>query len=122
MIYEQECYAIRGALYEVYGVLGTGFAEEVYQEAVEKELALRGVPFEPQKPLHLLYKGVQMEKAYRADIVCYDKIILELKAIKALLPEHDAQLLNYLKVTQFKLGLLINFCHFPKLDIRQFAN
>jgi len=122
MIYENEGYAIRGALFEVYSVLGTGFAEEVYQEALEKEFALREIPFEEQKPLRLFYKGTPLDKVYRADLVCNDKIILELKAVKALLPEHEAQLLNYLKITQFKLGLLVNFCHFPKLDIRQFAN
>lgn len=122
MLYGQEGYAIRGALYEVYSVLGTGFSEEVYQEALEKELVLREIPYESQKPLRLSYKGALMEKIYRADIVCFDKIILELKAVKTLLPEHEAQLLNYLKVTGFRLGLLINFCHYPKLDIRQFAN
>jgi GxxExxY protein len=122
MIYEDECYQIRGALYEVYTVLGTGFAEEVYHEALEKELTLREIPFESQKILRISYKDEWLSKTYKTDMVCYDKIILELKAVTALLPEHEAQLLNYLKATGMRLGFLVNFCHFPKADIRTYAN
>jgi GxxExxY protein len=122
MVYEKESYVILGALFEVYGVLGTGFSEEVYQEAVEKELTLRSIPFEAQKELRLFYKGSLMNKFYRVDLVCFDKIILELKAVKTLLPEHEAQILNYLKVTQLPLGFLVNFNHFPKLDLKRFVN
>ena len=122
MVYEKECYQIRGALYEVYTVLGTGFAEEVYQEALEKEFRLRGIPFESQKVLQISYKGEPLSKTYKADVVCYGKIILELKAVKNLLPEHEAQLLNYLKATGMRLGFLVNFCHFPKADIRTYVN
>ncbi len=122
MVYEKECYQIRGALYEVYKVLGTGFAEEVYQEALEKEFTMRHISFESQKVLRIAYKEEWLSKVYKADLVCYDKIILELKAVKALLPEHEAQLLNYLKATKLKLGFLVNFCHYPKADIRTYAN
>jgi GxxExxY protein len=90
MVYEEECYQIRGALYDVYTVLGTGFSEEVYQEALEKEFAMRHIPFMSQQVLRILYKGEWLAKTYKADLVCYDKIILELKAVKALLPEHEA--------------------------------
>ncbi|MDR2849322.1 MAG: GxxExxY protein [Verrucomicrobiota bacterium] len=122
MLYEKESYAVRGALFEVYSVLGMGFSEEIYQEAVERELTLRGIPFEPQKELHLFYKGSLMNKTYRADVVCFGAIILELKAVKTLLPEHETQLLNYLKVTRLKLGLLVNFHHFPVLGIKRLIN
>ena len=122
MVYETESYAIRGALFEVYNVLGPGFTEEVYQEAMEREMSLRNIPFEAQKPLRLFYKEALMDKIYRADIVCYGTIILELKAMKTLLPEHEAQLLNYLKVSRLPLGFLVNFGHFPSLDIKRFVN
>ena len=122
MIYDEECYRIRGALYEVYTILGTGFSEEVYQEALEREFRLRNIPFEPQVPLKIIYKGEPLLKTYKADLLCFGKIIIELKAVKSLLPEHEAQLINYLKVTKMRLGFLVNFCHFPKADIKTYAN
>lgn len=122
MLYPEECYAIRGAIYDVYSGLGAGFVEDVYQEALELELESRGIPFVAQKPLPVFYKGNALQKTFRADIVCYDKIILELKAVKTILPEHVAQLINYLKATKFRLGFLINFNHYPNADIKTFAN
>ena len=122
MIYDVECYQIRGAIYDVYTELGTGFVEEVYQEALEREFTIRNIPFVPQLPLRIIYKGEPLTKFYKADEVCYGKIIIELKAVKAILPEHEAQLINYLKATRMKLGFLVNFCHFPKADIRTYAN
>ncbi len=121
MIYEQEGYAIRGAIIEVSKTLGSGFAEEVYQEALELELMDRGIPFSSQQELSLSYKGRPLRKTYRPDIVCYGKIIVELKAVRALLPEHEAQVINYLKATGFHLGLLVNFGSTPKADIRSFV-
>ena len=118
MIYERECYAIRGAIFEVYSVLGSGFAEEVYQEALELEMGKRGIPFVPQQRLQIRYKEQVLNKLYVADMICYGKIILELKAVRALLPEHEAQLINYLKATSIELGLLVNFGTFPEVDIR----
>lgn len=120
-LYKDETYAIRGAIYEVSNTLGCGFLESVYQEALERELALRGIPFASQVEIKIDYKGAPLTQTYRADIVCYDKIILELKAVNALLPEHEAQILNYLKATGMKVGLLINFGHYPNLEIKRFA-
>ncbi len=122
MVYREECYLIRGALYEVYAVLGPGFLEEVYQEALEKEFTMRNIPFESQVQLTILFKGEPLSKTYKADFLCFEKIIIELKAVKSLLPNDEAQLINYLKATKKKLGFLVNFCHFPKADIRTYAN
>ena len=121
MIYEQEGYAIRGAIIEVAKTLGSGFAEEVYQEALELELTDRGIPFSSQQEISLSYKGRPLRKTYRPDIVCYGKIIVELKAVRVLLPEHEAQVINYLKATGFHLGLLVNFGSSPKADIQSFV-
>ena len=118
MMYERECYAIRGAIYEVYSVLGNGFAEEVYQEALELEMGKRGIPFVSQQRLQIRYKEQVLNKFYVADMICFGKIILELKAVRAILPEHEAQLINYLKATSMELGLLVNFGTFPEVDIR----
>ena len=117
LVFEDETYAIRGAIYEVYKNLGSGFLEAVYQEALEIELALRGIPFKAQAEIEIKYKGKLLKQTYRADVLCYDKIILELKAVKTLLPEHEAQLQNYLRATGMKVGLLVNFCHYPGVAI-----
>ena len=119
MIYADEVYAIQGAIYEVYKNTGTGFLENVYQECLEIELAQRGIPFVAQKDIDIYYKGAKLAQKYRADIVCYEKIILELKAVKQLLPEHHAQLHNYLRATNIRLGLLVNFCNYPGVDIKR---
>lgn len=121
LVFENETFAIRGAIYEVYKTLGSGFLEGVYQEALELELLERGIPYKAQHEIAIAYKGTQLRQTYRADIVCYDKIILELKAAKQLLPEHHAQLQNYLRATGVKLGLLVNFCHYPGVDIKRIA-
>ena len=121
MIYEEEGYAIRGAVIEVAKTLGVGFAEEVYQEALEMELSERGIPFASQPELSLTYKGRFLRKTYRPDLVCYGKIVVELKAVRALAPEHESQIINYLKATGLHLGLLVNFGSWPKADIRSFV-
>lgn len=121
LIYADEVYAIQGAIFEVYKTLGSGFLEGVYQEALELELAARGIPYKSQQEISIAYKGAQLRQTYRADIICYDKIILELRAVKELLPEHSAQLFNYLRATDMKLGMLINFSHYPGVDIRRIA-
>lgn len=120
-MFEDETFAIRGAVYEVYKQLGAGFLEGVYQEALELELSSRGIPYKSQPEIDIEYKGIRLRQTYRADIVCYGKIILELKAVKQLLPEHEAQLQNYLKATGLKLGLLINFSHYPGVEIKRIA-
>ena len=119
LIYEEETYAIRGAIYEVYKTLGIGFLEAVYQEALELELAARGLPFESQPEITIAYKGAILRQKYRADIVCFNKIIMELKAVKQILPEHAAQLQNYLRATGMKLGLIVNFSHHPGVEIKR---
>ena len=119
LIYEEESYAIRGAIYEVYKTLGIGFLEAVYQEALELELATRGIPFEAQPEITIVYKGTTLRQKYRADIVCFNKIIVELKAVKQVLPEHAAQLQNYLRATGMRLGLLVNFSHHPGVEIKR---
>jgi GxxExxY protein len=109
IVFRQESYEIVGAAFEVYNDLGPGFLEAVYQEALEIELKDRGIPFEREKELKIMYKGVKLEQTYRADFVCYDKIIVELKAVNELDDSHRAQVYNYLHATGFKLGLLLNF-------------
>lgn len=108
-IYSDETYNIIKAAFEVYNTLGYGFKEEVYQEAMQRECDLQGIPYEPQKLIRLYYKGVQMDKYYQADLLCYGKIIVELKAVSDITGEHTEQLLNYLKATGIEVGLLLNF-------------
>lgn len=109
IIYKAESYKIIGACMEVHNELGQGFHEVVYQEALKNELTLQQIPFEKEKKLNILYKGKFLNKYYDADYICFDKIILEIKAVSALIPEHVAQVVNYLKTTNFKLGILVNF-------------
>jgi GxxExxY protein len=119
---KEECYAIQGAIFEVYKTFGCGFLESVYQESLELELRLRQIPFVAQPVLFLNYKGVQLQQTYKPDFICYGQIIMELKAASNLASEHEAQLLNYLKATNFKLGLLVNFGHYPKVEIKRIRN
>ncbi len=120
-LYEQESYAIRGACFEVYKEMGPGFLEAVYQECLAKEFALQNVPFVAQKQLSLQYKGQPLTQTYVPDFICYDKIIVEIKGTRELAPQHTAQLLNYLKATGKMLGLLVNFGHYPKVQIERLA-
>ena len=122
IIYEDESYQIRGAVYEVYWEMGCGFLEAVYQECLQKELRLRGVPFEAQKPLPIQYKGDELSLKYVPDLICFGKIIVELKAVKDIYPEHKAQLLNYLKATGLRVGMLVNFGAHPKVQIVKMIN
>ena len=121
LIYEEESYVVKGAVFEVYKAMGAGFLEAVYQECLEEELKVRGIPFVAQPEIKISYKGRMLHQSYRADIVCYDKIIHELKAVSALLPEHSAQLFNYLRATKMKLGFLVNFGHYPGVEIKRIA-
>ena len=109
MIYPHEAYEIIGAAMEVHNTLGQGFLESVYQEALEIEMRKRNIPFTSQAKIQIQYKEVPMEHFFVADFVCYDKIIVELKSVSAILPEHEAQIINYLRATSFKLGILLNF-------------
>ena len=116
LLFEEESYAILGACFEVYKEQGCGFVEPVYHECLEIELKLRGIPFLSQKELILTYKGFPLDQRYKPDFICYDKIILEIKAVSHLTDEHRAQVHNYLKSTGHRLGLLVNFGHYPKLE------
>jgi GxxExxY protein len=116
IIYKDESYAIMGACFEVYKEKGSGFLEQIYQECLEIELEMRSILFVPKQELALSYKGRPLKSKYVPDLICYDKIIIELKAVKQLADEHRAQVHNYLKATGHRLGLLINFGHYPKLE------
>lgn len=109
LLFKEESYKIIGAAMEVHRLLGCGFVEAIYQEALEKELALREIPFEREKELTVSYKGNTLTKTFKADFVCYNKIILELKAVRAFTDEHYAQIYNYLRASGMDLGILINF-------------
>jgi len=117
IIYKEECFTIQGAVFEVYREMGHGFLESVYQECMARELKDRGVPFSAQPELQLLYKGQPLEQRYKPDFICYGKIIIELKSVKDILAEHKAQVINYLKASGIKLGLLVNFGSYPKATV-----
>lgn len=119
VLYREESYKIVGACFEVYREKGCGFLEPVYQECLEIELRLRGIPFVAQQPLKLEYKGCPLRSKYEPDLVCYDKIVVELKAVSELTDEHRAQVQNYLKATGLNLGLLVNFGHYPKAQVER---
>ena len=115
-VLQQEGYDFMAAAFEVYNELGSGFLEEPYQEALEIELTERGIPFVAKPKLPIFYKGHQLRKTYEADLIVTDGIIVELKAVHLLAPEHEAQLINYLKATRKRVGYLVNFGSFPKLQ------
>ena len=120
MLYHRnESYAINGAAMQVYNVLGHGFLESVYQEALAIEFTKRGIPYQREKELKIYYDGKELQQTYRADFVCYDDIIVEIKAVSELDGSHRSQVYNYLKATGFKLGLLINFGHYNGIQIER---
>jgi GxxExxY protein len=119
LIYKDECYLIQGVVFEVYKEMGCGFLEAVYQECLDKEMILQKIPYVPQKEIGLMYKGEILKQKYKPDFICYDKIIIELKATTEITNEYRAQVFNYLKATKYKLGLLINFGHYPKVQIER---
>src|SRR6267142_555491 len=119
LVFQEESYKIIGACFEVYREKGCGFLEPVYQECMEIELRLQGVVYVAQKLLAMEYKGCPLVAKYAPDFICYDKIILELKAATELTDEHRAQVQNYLRATGFRLGLLVNFGHYPKAQIER---
>ena len=121
LIYKDQVYHIVGAAMNVSRELGCGFLEAVYQESLEMEFADCNVPFEPQKRINISYKNRMLKREYVADFICYDKIIVEIKAIKGITGIEEAQLLNYLKATELLLGLIINFGH-PKMEWKRYAN
>jgi GxxExxY protein len=116
---EELTFKIRGCVYEVFRVLGAGFLEHVYQQALLHELKLQGLGAEGQRGLEVNYKGMPVG-VYVADILVEERVVVELKAVESLTKAHEAQLLNYLKASSRKIGLLVNFCH-PKAEIRRFV-
>ena len=122
LVFKEESFAIRGACFEVYREKGCGFLEPVYQECLEIELKLRRVPFKAQTALRLEYKGHTLQQKYVPDFICFERIIVELKAVTELTDEHRAQVHNYLKATGLRLGLLVNFGHYPKIQIERIVN
>ena len=121
ILYKEESYAIIGACFNVYKEKGNGFLEAVYQECLEIEFSFQEIPYETQKNLQLKYRGQVLKQTYKPDFICYNKIIVEIKALSKIVDEHRAQILNYLNGTEFKLGLLINFGHHPKLEYERFV-
>jgi len=119
LLFKDECYRIQGAIFEVYREKGCGFAEAVYQECLELEFDLQGIPFIAQPELKLTYKGRPLRSTYRPDFICFESIVIELKALKTTASEHQAQVLNYLKATGHRLGLLVNFGHHPKATVQR---
>ena len=121
IIYKDESYAIIGACMKVHRALGPGFLEAVYEEVVEKEFIVQNIPYKRQVKLDLYYEGVQLKKNYRADFICYESIIVELKAVTQIPSVFYAQLQNYLKCTNMELGMLINFGT-PSLTYKRIVN
>lgn len=121
ILYKDEVFAIQGAIFEVNRELGSGFLEAVYQECLMLEFERRSIPFAAHKEIGLSYKGRHLAQTYRADFICYDQIIIELKACENLSGVHRAQLLNYLTASQMRLGLLVNFGSHPKAQVERMA-
>lgn len=119
LLFEQESGAILGACFEVHNVLGPGFLEPVYQECLQHEFRLRGIPFQPEHKLRLTYKGIVLDQYYKADFLCFEKIVVETKCVSQLVDKHRALTINYLKATNFRLGLLVNFQSYPKLEFER---
>ena len=119
-IYKDEGYKLMGAAFEVYNEQGYGMAEEIYQESLEIELEMRGISFRAKQELAWFYKGRELKKRYIPDLVAFGCLIVELKAVSQLLPEHDAQLINYLRITKHPVGYLIKFGHRDTLEWKRF--
>ena len=122
LILKNEVYAVVGAAIEVHRVLGSGFLEPVYQEALEIESTTQQLPFQPQPVLHIRYKEHILKKEYMPDFIFYDQIIVEIKALDRLSGIEESQILNYLKTTGYKVGVLINFGSHPKLEWKRFVH
>jgi GxxExxY protein len=117
---DPETYAIIGAAMEVHRQLGPGFLEAAYREALKLEFSHRGIPFRAEVPLQIFYKGTPLRTRYKADFICYDKVLVEVKAMRNLTAVELAQVLNYLKASELHRALLLNFGS-PALEYRRFA-
>jgi len=121
VLYKEESYAVIGACFNVYKEMGSGFLEAVYPECLEIEFSEKKIPFETQKELQLKYRDQILKQTYKSDFLCYNKIIVEIKALSKIMDEHRAQILNYLNGGGCKLGILVNFGHHPKLEYERFV-
>ena len=119
-IYKDEGYKLMGAAFEVYNEQGCGLAEEIYQESFEIELESRGISFRPKQELKCFYKGRELKKRYVPDLFALECLVVELKSVSQLLPEHEAQLMNYLRITRQPVGYLVNFGHKDTLEWKRF--
>ena len=121
LLLKEEVYAVVGAAMSVYNELGPGFLEAVYHEAMEIEAEQRGIPYESHASLKIRYKGQMLRQEYEADMITHGKVVVEFKALNRMSSQEEAQLLNYLKVTESRVGLLINFGHPTKLEWKRFV-
>lgn len=118
---EDEGYKLMGAAFEVYNELGHGLAEEIYQQSLEIELSLRGIPFQTKRDLNVFYKGNCLDTFYRPDLLVWNEIVVELKAISTLTSEHEGQLINYMRIARKQVGYLINFGKKGDLEWKRFV-
>ncbi|MBV9240634.1 MAG: GxxExxY protein [Acidobacteria bacterium] len=121
LLYKYEAYEIAGAAMDVYHQLGVGFLEPVYQESLAIELSRRNIPFQREAPFSIFYKGHELNKKYIADFICCEAIVVELKALPRISNIEVAQLINYLKVTRNRVGMLINFGSRPRMEWKRFV-
>lgn len=119
-IYKDEGYKLMGAAFEVYNEKGFGLAEEIYQECLEIELTSRAIPFRSRPELKCFYKGRELKKRYLPDLFVFECLVAELKSVSQILPEHEAQLINYMRITRQPVGYLINFGHKDTLEWKRF--
>lgn len=122
LVYKEESYKIIGACFEVYKQKGCGFSEAVYQECLAIEFELQKIPFVEQPKIQLDYKGRTLDQYFQPDFICYNKIIVEIKALPLIVEINKSQTLNYLNATNFYLALLVNFGHFPQIEYKRIAN
>ncbi len=120
-LYKDEGYNLLGACFSVYKEMGNGYLESVYQECLAIEFENLGIPFIQKPSLQIKFRDVPISQHYIPDFVCYDKIIVELKSVSKICDEHRSQLFNYLKITGFKVGYIINFGHYPLLEHERFT-
>src|SRR5258708_31269107 len=119
LVHAEEVFCIQGAIFEVNRVMGLGFLEAVYHECLGLEFAGSNVAFRSTPQLVLAYKGTQLQQTYSPDFVCFDKIIVELKTARELVAAHRAQILNYLRATSLRVGLLVNFGAGPRATVER---
>lgn len=119
-MFKEEGYKFMGAAFEVYNQLGYGMAEEIYQQSLEIELEMRGIPFRTKEELPVFYKDRQLATKYKPDLIVFGGVVVELKAVAELSPDHEAQLFNYMRIARKPVGYLINFVHKGALEWKRF--